>query len=605
MCALLCWLTPFHGIAELRGQQPSDERVVVTANAYPVPFESLTRSVTIITREEIPHLPVRSVAELLAYAVGIDVRSRAPRGVQADFSMRGSAYSQVLILVDGLRINDSQTAHHNADLPVSLDDIERIEILHGPGSALYGADAFGGTVNIITRKSAERMDASISAGGFGYVDGSFRAGLQKGRLNQSISAFGNRSSGFMTDRDFRTLGFDSRISLGGNRFAIAYMNKEFGANGFYGPSPSREWTNQTLVSYQRGIDLGRHWQISGQSFYRTHGDRFLWDQRQPGLFENQHRTHAIGAALKARRTFSDRAAFSFGVDAGSDWILSTNLGHHSYSRWGVFGEVQWKPWRAAELQAGVRYDRYSNFGASASPSLSAGWWVLPALRLRSSVGHAFRIPTFTELYYRDPGNQASSTLRPETSWSADAGADVFPGKGWAASATAFLRAERNVIDWVRASQKEKWQSANIRRLNFKGVELGLQRSLGGSNSRLEVQYSFLSGDPGQVNYFSKYALDYARHTWTAGVSSRLPLSLEFTPRASWRSRALSGSYWLLESRLSRPFGDFSVDLDCTNILNTRYQEVVGVDMPGRWFILGVRWKGRAGSAGTGDGKQIF
>ncbi len=150
----MIWLTlifVFSVIPAFAAQQPIEEKVVVTANAYPVPFENLSRAVAVFTREDIDNLPARSIADILAQAASVDIRSRAPFGMQTDLSVRGSSFSQVLVLVDGMRINDSQTGHHNADIPVPLQDIERVEVLLGPGSSVYGADAFGGTVNIITR----------------------------------------------------------------------------------------------------------------------------------------------------------------------------------------------------------------------------------------------------------------------------------------------------------------------------------------------------------------------------------------------------------------------------------------------------------------------
>ena len=92
---------------------------------------------------------------MLRLASSVDVRARGERGVQSDFAVRGASFGQVLVLVDGVRLNDAQSGHHNGDIPVPLDAVERIEVLYGPASSLFGADAFGGTVNVITRRDAE------------------------------------------------------------------------------------------------------------------------------------------------------------------------------------------------------------------------------------------------------------------------------------------------------------------------------------------------------------------------------------------------------------------------------------------------------------------
>src|SRR6185436_14184725 len=114
-------------------------------------------------------LPVRSVADVLRLAASVDVRARGGAGVQSDFAVRGASFGQMLVLVDGVRLNDAQSGHHNGDIPVTVEDIERIEILHGPGSSLFGADAFGGTVNVITRREVTPASAVLETGSYGLV----------------------------------------------------------------------------------------------------------------------------------------------------------------------------------------------------------------------------------------------------------------------------------------------------------------------------------------------------------------------------------------------------------------------------------------------------
>jgi iron complex outermembrane receptor protein len=569
-------------------EQLPEEQVVVTAHADPVPFENLSRTVAVFTREDIRDLPARSVVDVLAQAASVDVRERAPFGIQTDFSIRGSAFSQVLILVDGVRINDLQTAHHNSDLPVQLQDIERIEVLRGAGSSIYGTDAFGGTINIITRGRAEPARASVAWGQNGLVDGSFAAGFKKGRLEQSLSASANRSSGFMPDRDFQSIYLSSHTRIGErNAVFISYVDKEFGAYGFYGPSPSREWTNQTLVSFKRQHEGPSGAKDVFQAYYRTHGDRFLYDVRFPGRFESRHRTHAAGAVARSRRMVSDDVSLVLGGELGEDWITSNNLGNHALARTGLFGEVQWAPGKSLAIYPGFRFDYYSRFGIAASPSLSGSWWITPHIRLRSAAGRAFRIPTFTELYYRDPNHEAASSLNPESAWSAEAGVDFLPATDWIGSLTCFSRWERNVIDWIRFSPEEKWRTANIRRIRAAGVELGVEHVLS-PRARLAAHYSRISMDAGPVEYFSKYALDYARDSWSGLTRLSIPLKFRYQQTITYKRRADGRSYWLMDGRLERDFYRFTAAVDFTNLFNSRYQEVLGVNMPGRWFVLSLR-----------------
>jgi iron complex outermembrane receptor protein len=570
-------------IPSFAAQRPPDEQVIVTANAYPVPFGNLSRSVTVFTRDDIGKLPVRSIADVLALAVSADIRSRAPFGLQTDIKLRGSAFSQVLILVDGVRINDSQTGHHNSDFPVQLQDVERIEVLRGPGSSIYGADAFGGIINVITGRKAEPIGASVSGGQHGFAEGSFSAGLHKGKIEQSISASGSRSSGFEYDRNFLSVAVSSRTRFGDNSaFFISHVNKEFGANGFYGPAPSQEWTNQTLVSFEHKLNGTLF-----QGYYRTHGDRFLYDIRLPGMDENRHRTHAAGALIKSQYKPADAGLITLGGEAGGDWIASSNLGDHAFARTSLFAEFQWTPAKAIAVYPGLRFDYYSIFGGAANPSLSGSWWILPRIRLRSSLARAFRIPTFTELYYRDPNNEADPSLKPESSWSEEIGSDFAPAKNWMGSFTFFSRQERNVIDWIRSSSADKWRTFNIRKLHTSGIEIGIEHSLG-SRGRFETHYSRISTDAGYINYTSKYILDYARDSWSASAHFAILPALNYQQMLAYKRLADGRSYWLLDNRIERRFGRLAAAVDFTNLLDTRYQEVKGVDMPGRWFALSLR-----------------
>jgi iron complex outermembrane receptor protein len=162
-------------------QDPFRQTVVVTAAATPVELGTVTRTLTVITRDQIDALPVHSVAEVLRLASSVDVRARGERGVQTDFAIRGANFGQMLVLVDGVRLNDAQSGHHNGDIPVPLDAVERIEILHGPGSSLFGADAFGGTVNVITRRAVQQPSVLLQGGSFGFAGARGQAGLERGQ----------------------------------------------------------------------------------------------------------------------------------------------------------------------------------------------------------------------------------------------------------------------------------------------------------------------------------------------------------------------------------------------------------------------------------------
>jgi outer membrane cobalamin receptor len=405
-----------------------------------------------------------------------------------------------------------------------------------------------------------------------------------------VSAAAERSSGFMYDRDFVTAMAHARTQVGARTgVTVSFLRKEFGANNFYGGNaPSREWTNQTLVAADHRIGSAAGFAFSGSASYRTHGDRFLFNQERPQLSDNRHRTHAALATMAATRSFG-AASLTLGADGGGEWIRSTNLGNHDVARISGFGEWRQAFGRRAQLDASLRVDRYSEFGASVNPSVGIGWWASGALRLRASAGRAFRVPTFTERFYSDPANLARPEVGPETAWAGEAGADLFLGERWQVDATFFGRADADVIDWLRPSTAERWRTYNIRDVNTLGIELGLRRTFAGG-AFAEAHYTGLDVDAAAVDQLSKYVLDYAPRSFTAAASIPLPGRFHAAPRAEYRRRSRPGrtqDYVLLDARIGRTVGVVDIFVEGTNLFDVSYQEIAGVAMPGAAMSVGV------------------
>ena len=212
--AILLAITLLFALTPHAAAQSFRQDIVVTAAAVPVELGTVTRTLTVITRDQIERLPVASVADVLRLSGSVDVRARGQRGMQTDFAIRGANFGQMLVLVDGVRLNDAQSGHHNGDIPVPLDAVERIEVLYGPGSSLFGADAFGGTINVITRRTVAPASGLIEAGSHGLVAARGQVGFALDGVRQMFGASVDRSSGFMFERGFASAGFSSRTSFG-------------------------------------------------------------------------------------------------------------------------------------------------------------------------------------------------------------------------------------------------------------------------------------------------------------------------------------------------------------------------------------------------------
>src|SRR5216683_4513087 len=147
--------------------EPKHETIVVTGVYEPIAIDEVDRSVRVLPVQG-EDLLSNTLVDFLRLDPSVDVRQRAPNGLQADISIRGGTFGQTLILVDGQRMNDAQSGHHNMDLPLPIEAISTIEVLRGSGSTMYGSDAVGGVVNIITRRpEASEFRLRTAVGNFG------------------------------------------------------------------------------------------------------------------------------------------------------------------------------------------------------------------------------------------------------------------------------------------------------------------------------------------------------------------------------------------------------------------------------------------------------
>ena len=155
-----------------------------------------------------------SVTDALQLDPSVDLRERAPNGVQTDVSIRGGTFGQTLVLLNGFRVNDAQTGHHNMDMPVPLEAISGVEILRGSGSTMYGSDAVGGVINFITRPpEASEFVFRTAVGNFGVNQESASLTLVRQKVTEQVTFARDFSSGFRPDRDYRSLAFSSTTHL--------------------------------------------------------------------------------------------------------------------------------------------------------------------------------------------------------------------------------------------------------------------------------------------------------------------------------------------------------------------------------------------------------
>ena len=234
-------------------QERTIEEVELTGKLVNMPFKKSNVNITVITKSEIQNSPAQSIEEVIAYYTGADIRKRGANGVQTDISLRGSSFEQVLVLVNGVRMNDAQTGHNTMNFPFDLASVEKIEILKGPAARKFGNNAYAGVINIVTKPSSED-NIIISAQGGDYETYSLGIGSNFGneKFSNFIQANTNSSEGYRYNTDYKinNIYYQNQLNLqnGILKFQAGIQEKKFGANGFYSSPKATEQYEETQAS---------------------------------------------------------------------------------------------------------------------------------------------------------------------------------------------------------------------------------------------------------------------------------------------------------------------------------------------------------------------
>jgi vitamin B12 transporter len=585
-CIAACLLVAVPAVAQ--APVPLDTVHVHVGSRVVAGAAAATRSVDVLDRAAIEALPARTVKDLLARALGVDVQARS--AAQADLSIRGSSFEQVLVMVDGVPVNDGQTGHFHLDQAVPLDAIERIEVLRGPASALYGSAAIGGVVNIVTRGSGPEFTARTQLGSFGTAAAAASAALSMGGWSARASAEHDRSDGHRPGTDHvitqARIAVDAPLAGGALHAAVGAAARDFGADGFYAAFNSYEET-RTLTTVLAWRGRAGPFILEPRASRRAHDDDFILRREDPSFYRNVHGSSETAAELVARWAPRPALQLAAGVDGARAALQSASLGDRDEERGALFAELAAGSAGTVLVTAGVRADRHSAFGSFVSPSISAGWRASTLLRLRASAGAGFRAPSWTERYYRDPANIGTPELGVERFRTAEAGAEFTTGAA-RLDVAAFVRRADDLIDWARPTgSSEPWRTLNVERATFRGAEAALH----GRVARVDVvvRAALLSlhaeADEGMT---SKYALRPITESLSMEAGMPLPAAASLRFRAAHHRRAGTADWQLLDARAARTVRGAQFFVDVTNLAGARYVDIAGQPAPGRAFSVGAR-----------------
>ena len=611
------------------------DEVVVMGSRAPLTQSEAAKIVSVITRDDIERASAETINDVLKLATGVDVRQRGGFGVQTDISVRGGNFDQITILLNGVNISSPHTGHLSADFPVSTDDIERIEIIEGASSRVYGTSAFNGAVNIVTRDGQGLVN--VYGGSYGYVGANGRAGITTKTVSNTLSAGYTRSDGatensaFSSTKVFYQGAFNPQHSSLSLNWQAGYSYKPFEANTFYGTASRDQWESNErwMAAVNTTFKLSTfNFQLS--TFFNRWYDHYQWHKDSPAG-ENFHRVESKGASLNAWTDWLLGKTL-LGVEVRDERIKSSKLGKPMPED----GHYKYRDQRcnvSLFFEHDVRINRLNaSLGllANMNDGLDTKWRIYPGvdvkynffngngfreapehplerknvngkLDLFLSWNMALRMPTFTDLYYSGVGIEGNQDLKPEKSNDVQIGVE-YTANGLRVKAQGFYSHKTDMIDWVKYRENgttdEIFHSVNFQ-LDNVGYEADvdfLAREIWGEGCPLRkfgVKYSYISEKSDyQVDVVSsKYAMDYLRHKLLLNADGRVWKRLNLSLNWRWQDRvgADNAPYALMDGRLSWDARHYSLYVNATNIFNKEYYDYVSIRQPGRCFIAGMKW----------------
>lgn len=561
--------------------------VVVLGSPEPITEAESSRVVSVIDTKQ-HSLVVPTIEDYLRTDSSVYIEQRGAGNVQADINLRGGSFEQTLVLLNGLRINDAQTSHHNLDLPVPLAGLQTIDVLHGSGSTIYGADALSGVVDFITAvPTRTSLALRAGAGSYGENEQAAIANFVHGKWSEAATGTRNFSTGFIADRDYRTESASSETryqsALGATSILLAGSDRAFGADQFYGNYPSWERTKGWFASASQ--QLGP--KTRAAFGYRRHTDNFILFRDAPGIYANNHIDTSWQAVARRKETLGGASGFFYGLEFQGDAIDSNNLGRHARDRGAGYADLDLHFRKRGTFSVGAREELLSGGPQSVfSPDVSGSLFLGQRWKLHAAGGYGFRLPTYTDLYYSDPTTTGNPDLKPESAWSGEGGADWYAGPNVTASLTVFYSRQHNAIDYVRADPGQKWRAANLSGLSFTGVESSVDWQAS-SRQKLRFSWMALSGAQSalhglQSEYIFNYPVNNASAEWIGQLKGFVVRN-----RVGVVERYQQDPYPVWDLSLARERGWIHPYVQMTNLSNTGYEEIEGVRMQGRSFVGGL------------------
>lgn len=601
----------------------------VTGTRAPLPADKAVRLVQVLDRQAIQASSAQSVNDLLKQVAGVDVRQRGAFGIQTDISVNGGTEDQLTVLLNGINISNPHTGHLTFDLPVNIDDIERIEVIEGGASRVYGCQAFSGAINIVTLTDNDNhLQAHAYGGSYGTAGANAGLTLTTSDFNNRLSGGYVRSDGGTYNDDFNKANAYWRGRYSSDHIqatiqaGLSTMN--YGANTFYGTGSDSQYEENRRYLVSASAEYKGQVNIPVQLYWNRSLDHYVWMRANPEAYQNFHQTNVYGANAGANTTWA-LGKTAIGIELRRENILSTRLGkelpegeqhkvpgHNAYYKYkdgrtnlGLYLEHNILIDNATISLGLLANDNTAvTGGMRLYPGIDISWR-LGQMKLFASFNQSLRTPTYTDLYYNGPGLEGNSQLKPEKSTDWHVGA-TFTAEGFNTQVKAFYRKGTDMIDWVKKTGETVYTTANSDIDNI-GAEMltsvDLARLLPSTPLRqltLGYCYNFKHrvNTEQQASYASR--LTFLRHKLTATLQHNIFSHLDAQWNLTLKNRdgefdnaktgqtQKYGTFATLDLKLTWTCPHYSLYLQANNLTDYAYYDFANIQQPGLWFMGGLK-----------------
>jgi iron complex outermembrane receptor protein len=614
-------------------QETELDPVTISASLNPVRASQTGRNLIVVKGEKLASLPVHSIDELLRYIPGVEVQARGPFGAQSNIIMRGGTFQQVLVIVDGVRVNDPNTGHFTSYIPIAPAEIDRIEILKGASSAVYGSEAVGGVVNIITKTFASRagqritqVTGQLTGGEYDLFSANAGAYVSNGKTAFGGGVLSNNTSG-QPQRGTRGFVYSNTISASlSHRFNDAWMlavrssydRRRFAAQNFFTTfvSDTAEETVKTFWNQLQLTRIGIRSTLRFHAGYKSLKDSFSFNPRTP---TNQNRSGLFQALVTDEIRLSPSTTLTPGLQYLHKKIISNDRGNHVVQQAAAFLVLNQQVGNRFFVSPAARLEWNQRTGWEVVPQINLSWRSA-AVQLRGSAGKTIRDADFTERFNNYnralviSGRIGNPDLSAERSFSYEAGADYFPFKSLKLSGTFFQRFHDDLIDYVTTPYSQMPRKVNlapngtyalarnIAEVNTTGFEADVQYSyaLSGTSSLWSTLGLVWMRSRSSNQEPSFYVSSHARFLGNFNVQylqKRFALAVNGLYKKRQPQQAatpliakVSTDYWImnLKGEVFLWEKNLSAFVEVDNLFDRKFTDILGSQMPGRWFMGGIK-----------------